>query len=322
MTPSVSILLLTYNHKEFIGQAIDSVLEQKVNFDYEILIGDDCSTDGTCEIVDIYVKNYPNLIKTIRSKQNVGALRNEKRLMEDSIGKYIAFLEGDDFWVDPLKLQKQVNFLETNPDYGLVHADVDHYYENTGKTEKQVNKVNKIKIPQGNVFSDLLKPDPLFIKTATVCFRKELALKHFNYELAIKENWPLTDLPLWMDITYHSKTHYFDEVFATYRLLNESASRTQSPEKQTNYIKKLYALKLHYLKKYNCNDIMRSKLETDHFRNLIKMAFNLNDNTLAKESINALKEKGKQISMKEQIMFISTKNNSLRKFLKLMNTAK
>ena len=139
MTPIVSLLLLTYNHSEFIAQAINSILEQKVNFDYEILIGDDCSSDGTCEIVDSYAKKYPNLIKTIRSEQNVGALRNEKRLMEASQGKYIAFLEGDDYWVDQFKLQKQVDFLEANPDYGLVHGDVNHYYQDSGKTLYKVN---------------------------------------------------------------------------------------------------------------------------------------------------------------------------------------
>ena len=315
MNPLVSVLLLTYNHADSIKDAIESSVNQKANFLYEILIGDDCSTDTTLNIIKEYVDKYPEKIKLISSTKNIGALKNEKRLIETSKGKYIAFLEGDDFWTDPLKLQKQVDFLESNPDYGLVHSDVNHYYENTGKTEFGVNKLDNVKIPVGFVFHELLKPNPLFIKTATSCFRKELLISHFSYDKAIEENWPLTDLPIWMDISFHSKVHYFDEVFATYRLLNESASRTSSAAKKYNYFKNLYKIKLIYLEKYNCNDKIKNELEEDYYRNLMKMAFLLNDNSLAKESYDFLKEKKLIISSKELLMLLSTKYNLLRQVI-------
>lgn len=315
MNPLVSVLLLTYNHANSIKDAIESSVNQKANFLYEILIGDDCSTDTTLNIIKEYADKYPEKIKLISSTKNIGALKNEKRLIETSKGKYIAFLEGDDFWTDPLKLQKQVDFLESNPDYGLVHGDVNHYYENTGKTVFGVNKLDNIKIPVGFVFHELLKPNPLFIKTATSCFRKELLISHFSYDKAIQENWPLTDLPIWMDISFHSKVHYFDEVFATYRLLNESASRTSSPAKKYNYFKNLYKIKLIYLEKYNCNNKIKNELEEDYYRNLMKMAFLLNDNSLAKESYDFLKEKKLIISSKELLMLLSTKYYLLRQVI-------
>jgi glycosyltransferase involved in cell wall biosynthesis len=315
MTPIVSLLLLTYNHSEFIAQAINSILEQKVNFDYEILIGDDCSSDGTCEIVDSYAKKYPNLIKTIRSEQNVGALRNEKRLMEASQGKYIAFLEGDDYWVDQFKLQKQVDFLEANPDYGLVHGDVNHYYQDSGKTLYKVNTESQN--ISDNVFISILKPNPLFIKTATVCFRKEL-INHFNYDLAIKQNWPLTDLPLWLDISYNSKIHYFDQVFATYRLLNESASRTKSFLKKLEYHKGLFKIKKHYIEKYNCDKIILKTLEEDYNRGLIKIAYNLNDKIISEEAFTHLKSHNYNISIKEYILNYATKNKIIYKTIKML----
>lgn len=315
MNPLVSVLLLTYNHANSIKDAIESSVNQKANFLYEILIGDDCSTDTTLNIIKEYADKYPEKIKLISSAKNIGALKNEKRLIETSKGKYIAFLEGDDFWTDPLKLQKQVDFLESNPDYGLVHSDVNHYYENTGKTEFGVNKLDNIKIPVGFVFHELLKPNPLFIKTATSCFRKELLISHFSYDKAIQENWPLTDLPIWMDISFHSKVHYFDEVFATYRLLNESASRTSSPAKKYNYFKNLYKIKLIYVEKYNCNNKIKNELEEDYYRNLMKMAFLLNNNSLAKESYDFLKEKKLIISSKELLMLLSTKYYLLRQVI-------
>ncbi|MEI8136309.1 MAG: glycosyltransferase [Bacteroidota bacterium] len=320
MEIKVSVLLLTYNQEKYIAQAINSVLDQKVDFDFEILIGEDCSTDRTREIAKEFALNNPEKIKLVISDRNVGPVKNEKRLVEAAKGKYLAFLEGDDFWTDPLKLQKQTEFLEKNPDYGLVHGDVNHFYENAGNTQKSVNKLTGKKIPQGNVFDYLLKPDPLFIKTATAFFRKELVTRHFDYELALSSNWPLTDLPLWMDITYHSKAHYFDEVFATYRLLNESASRTASPIKKYNYFKGLYKIKQIYLTKYNCSDKIKNELEEDYYRNLMKMAFNLNDNALAEESITYLKEKNHMITSKERLMLLSTKNKLLRRAIQFIKT--
>jgi glycosyltransferase involved in cell wall biosynthesis len=318
VNPPVSILLLTYNQEKYISQAIISVLNQNVNFEYEILIGEDCSTDKTREIVEGFAKNNPEKIKLFLSKDNIGPLRNEKQLIEQSKGKYLAFLEGDDYWTDVLKLQKQYDFMEAHPDYGLVHGDVDHYYENSGKTESRVNKLNGKKIPQGYIFNELLKPDPLFIKTATTFFRKDVIVNHFDYNLAVKENWPVTDLALWMDIAYNTKVYYFDEVFATYRLLNESASRTTSPEKKINFLKKLYELKQSYMNKYKCDETTRTNLEVDHYKNLIKMAYNLNNHSLAVESINILKAKGVKITVKEHLMLISTKNKSLRRLIEFI----
>jgi glycosyltransferase involved in cell wall biosynthesis len=315
MTPIVSVIILTYNHSNYIAQAIQSVLEQKADFDFEILIGDDCSTDGTCEIVNSFISKYPNLLKAIRSDHNVGAIRNEKRLIDASKGKYIAFLEGDDYWTDTLKLQKQVDFLEANPEYGLVHGDVNHFYENTKKTEFNVNKSSKNIKKDGDVFFEILKPNPLFIKTATVCFRKNL-IKHFDYELAIKEKWPLTDLPLWLDISFHSKVHYIDETLAEYRLLDESASRFNSPKKKYQFHKDLIKIKKYYIEKYNCNISIKKKLEENFYRNLIKIAFNLNSVIIAQDAVNFLKKNNYKIGIKERIMLLATKNKHFKKIIK------
>jgi len=118
--PLLSILSITYNHEKFISQAIDSWLMQKTNFDIEIVIGEDCSTDNTLQIIKEYQKRYPHLIKIITSDTNVGMQANFIRTLEACNGKYIALCEGDDYWTDPLKLQKQVDFLENNEIYSIV----------------------------------------------------------------------------------------------------------------------------------------------------------------------------------------------------------
>ncbi len=322
MNVLVSVLLLTYNHKNYIKQAVHSVLSQDTSFSFEILIGDDCSTDGTTDILKEIFLLHPDKIKLIQDNQNVGALRNEKRLFDAAIGKYIAFLEGDDYWTDHLKLQKQVDFLEANPDYGMAHGDVDHYFENSGKIMRHVNKTAGTIVPEGYIFNDLMKPNPFFIKTATVCFRKELLTNFFDYNLAIKDNWPLTDFPLWLDISYHSKVHYFNEVFATYRLLNESASRIVSPEKKYNYHLALYKIKQHYAGKYNCNTNVKTALEEVHYRGLLKIAFNMNSKVVSQTAVNYLKQNRLKISFNEQLLVLATRHKFIKRIVNLFRNKK
>lgn len=117
----VSICSTTYNHAKFIRQCLDGFLMQKVNFKYEILIHDDASTDGTDNIIREYAEKYPNIIKPLFETENQYRTNNPKGMVYWNVsranGKYIALCEGDDYWTDPLKLQKQVDFLEVNPDY-------------------------------------------------------------------------------------------------------------------------------------------------------------------------------------------------------------
>lgn len=130
--PFVSICCLTYNHESYIRQCLDGFVMQKANFPIEILIHDDASTDGTQDIIREYEVKYPNIIKPIYQKENqyskgvkVSLVYNYPRAK----GKYIALCEGDDYWTDPYKLQKQVDFLESHPDYVMCSHDVDIYFQ-------------------------------------------------------------------------------------------------------------------------------------------------------------------------------------------------
>lgn len=120
--PLVSVIVLTYNHKPYIAQALDSILMQEVDFSYEILVGDDGSQDGTSEIVWDYAQRYPERIRAFIREKNLGPSLNLYETMRRARGKYMASCEGDDYWSDSRKLQLQVDFLEANPQYiGCVH---------------------------------------------------------------------------------------------------------------------------------------------------------------------------------------------------------
>ncbi len=127
---TVSVLMTAFNHEQYISKAIDSVLAQQVDFRYEIVIGDDASTDRTPDIISEYAEKYPDIIRFVKRSENIGATRNSYELNLMCRGDYIAPLEADDFWIDSRKLQKQKDFLDAHPEHfgcstGLIYIDKD-----------------------------------------------------------------------------------------------------------------------------------------------------------------------------------------------------
>ena len=136
-TPLVSICCITYNHASFIRKCLDGFLMQQTTFPIEILIHDDCSTDGTTEIIREYEAKYPDLIFPLYEEENQYQQGKAAEIdfynYRRARGKYIAYCEGDDYWTDPLKLQKQVDFMEANPEYSVCFHDFQVYDVRTGK---------------------------------------------------------------------------------------------------------------------------------------------------------------------------------------------
>lgn len=124
----LSILLVTYNQEQYIQQCLDSILMQHVNFEYEVIIGDDCSTDNTPLICDEYAERYP-FIHVFHHSKNMGHVGNWEFCLNQCHGEYIAILEGDDFWIDNRKLQKQVDYLDTHPEVALTVTNINPIYE-------------------------------------------------------------------------------------------------------------------------------------------------------------------------------------------------
>lgn len=116
----VSTCIITYNQESYIKECLDGAINQQLNCDYEIIIGDDCSNDNTSVICENYAKKYPDIIKYFKRKENLGMMGNWIETIKNCSGIYIALCEGDDYWTDPYKLQKQVDFLEENAKYVLV----------------------------------------------------------------------------------------------------------------------------------------------------------------------------------------------------------
>lgn len=134
--PMVSVVLITYNHEKYLKQAIDSVIDQKTRFAYEIIISEDCSTDRTRDIVESYVSEHPSRIRAIYSPENLNTNEVTTRAIRAARGKYVAFLDGDDYWTDPRKLQLQVRAMQQNPKLAMTYHNASHVAPDGGDLGK------------------------------------------------------------------------------------------------------------------------------------------------------------------------------------------
>jgi len=168
--PMVSVFVMVYNHERFITDAIDSFLMQKCNFDFEIVIGEDCSIDNSKKLLLDYQNKFPGKFKLLLHKNNIGAQNNQNEVFKNCTGKYIAMCEGDDYWTDPNKLQKQVDFLEQNPLFSLVgHQAI---LKNEIKLHKKDFVIGTF---EKDIFeySDIVKKN-IRIPTASIVFRNKI----------------------------------------------------------------------------------------------------------------------------------------------------
>ncbi|GHU81665.1 glycosyl transferase [Bacteroidia bacterium] len=171
----LSVCLITYNHVNYIQQSIEGILMQKVNFRWKLIIADDFSTDGTREVIQEYKNKYPDFLTLILQKRNVGALKNWIDLISYPQSKYIVYFEGDDYWTDPHKLQKQVDFLEANPEYSLCTHLYKTYDDATQIwTEDPKHVLFKDEHTAGITFgNDTNFSTTWFTQTMTIVFRRD-----------------------------------------------------------------------------------------------------------------------------------------------------
>lgn len=210
MIPKISICTITYNHEEFIAQAIEGVIMQKTIASYELVIGDDCSTDGTRGICLGYQKKFPDRIRLILREGNVGSLKNFIQTLFTCKGQYVALLEGDDYWTDPYKLQKQADFLDNNPDFAICFHLVDWLDQESGRI-KDWKYGPPIRKPYYTI-DDLLEHSN-FIPTCSVMFRNNLFNKFPEWFF----NSPVGDFPLNILNAQYGKIGFINEPMAVYR---------------------------------------------------------------------------------------------------------
>jgi glycosyltransferase involved in cell wall biosynthesis len=205
----LSVMMITYNHEHYLRQALDSVLMQKVDFDYEIVVGEDHSSDATRQILLEYASAHPDKIRPIFHDRNIGVIRNFFSTLQACRGEYVALLEGDDYWTSDLKLQSQVDFLDAHPDFAISFHNVTGHFQ-----DQRQNDFNYVRAdqPEEMTIADLLADN--VIPTCSAVFRRELAnpLPDWLFELK------MADYPLHVLTAQHGKIGYINQVMGLYRI--------------------------------------------------------------------------------------------------------
>lgn len=301
----LSVCIITYNQEKYLPQALDSILNQEHNYSYEIIVGEDCSTDNTRKVLEDYATKYPDIIKPIYNNHNLGLLKNYYNVLSHCNGKYIMECAGDDYWL-PGKVQKQISFMEQNNYVGLCYGKKIDYIQNC-------NKKIKTSCKGFTEYSDLIQYNS--IPAASVCIRNELLKKYINEVRPLDKDWKMEDYPMWLWFSMNSKIVYMDNRFIVYRVLENSISHQIDIEKQLSYQKSVINIRNYYLEK-NKQPILpidENKLKFDILIN--ECLFNYNKNNYQK--LMEINSRIKHHSLKEKLKLQIVKFSFLRCLYKI-----
>lgn len=225
--PLVSVLMITYNHAEYLAEAIEGIIRQTCNFPFELLIGEDASKDATRQIALEYQKRYPHIIRVVYSENNVGMNANSWRIFTKARGKYVAYCEGDDFWCAPDKLARQVALMENDENIGIVHSDWTRARKQYGKWAHDYSKSVHRRVAQKYLQGDLFKTwhYPKILRTCTILLRKSTLAEWYTSGL-MDEKYHFGDSVLSAWITARARVGYLPAVTAVYRVGPNSALRS------------------------------------------------------------------------------------------------
>lgn len=237
-SPVVSVALVTYQHHGFIEMAVDGILAQKTDYPFEIVIGDDGSTDGTLETLERYRKAHPNRIRLLRAEPNLGRHTGNGRLnfirtLRACRGKYIAVLEGDDYWTHPGKLQAQSQFLEDNPDFRFCFHNVSVLDEITGRSKLLNPSALREPVELGDMVEGYIA------QTGSYFFRNDLDFFWATWFLHVSA---ADDIFQYAFVTGENKGKYIPETWSVYRKHPGSGSRALKRQRYKQLLGRLGAL--------------------------------------------------------------------------------
>lgn len=308
----VNVCIITYNQEKYIAQTIESVLSQRAAFSYLLVIGEDCSTDKTREICIAYKDKYPERIKLILHDKNIGANRNFIDTLNNCQGEYIALCEGDDYWTDPDKLQKQVDFLEANLDYGMVCTDFDAFFEHNSTMCESFGKRNKEEV----LFEDFIL-DRSTIGTATVVIRKNILDEYLDEIKPLTKSWAVGDIPLWLYIAKKSRIRFMNFSSAVYRKRVNSACRYADIDKQYRFYIKGYHIPFYFINKYGGNERIKNQLYCDVNRMYMRYRLAAQNRNIGSKNYKILK-KIKCLSVEDVIMYYGSFNGITKSLARVL----
>lgn len=222
----VTIVVCTYNQEKWIRQTLDSVLAQQTEYPFEVIIGEDHGPDGTRAICQEYADKYEN-VTLLPSPANLGVTANWIQCIQAGTGKYIMTCAGDDWWHNPNKIQLQVDFMESHPECVLCHTEYNEYNELTGAVTINYNNSHNVLPPEGRIQANV-RCGTDYISALTTCIRRDAFERFIPANEFAKRRFPREDWPTYLVLAAHGDILYIQESTATYRVGQESITRTSN----------------------------------------------------------------------------------------------
>ena len=285
----VSIQCFVYNHEPFIRKCLDGFIMQETNFRFEAVVHDDSSTDKSPEIIKEYAKKYPHIIIPVLESENLYSRRDgslEQAMLPYFRGKYIAICEGDDYWIDPFKLQKQFDILENDNDIELCYTR-SRVFDN--KNQCFQNRINADNGPIS--FEGILLREPTM--TLTSFFRASSYFKFLSEECPWGRGWLMGDTPLFLWLALKGKVVLLQDITAVYRILGESASHSADLQNLFLFNKSTRDIRLYFCSKYNREDLCSEVCDT-YFRSNMSDASRVGNIKYAISNFIKIKKKNRR----------------------------
>lgn len=276
--PEVSVVMITYGHEKFIEKAIKGVFAQQTGFPVELIIADDHSPDRTAEVVRNAVAGAPDHVKVLytRHVKNKGMMPNFRWAVAQATGKYIALCEGDDYWIDPLKLQKQVRILEDRSDVHFVYTDSDRYHTATGKWDRAL--FAKGIMPRATTFEAHLEQRG-YLAPHTWLFRRSTLVENLPSEGSSDGTFELA-----LDMLALGVVYYLDEVTAVKNELPGSASNPVGYAGVFAYQRGVLESQARYAEKYGTAEALKYRILSGGYLRLLPGALRLSENNFIEEA--------------------------------------
>ncbi len=297
--PLVSVIILTYNQEDYIRQTINSILSQQSDFPFEVIIAEDYGSDSTRDICIAYQQKFPERIKLLLQELNQGLMRNYRDVLALCMGKYIAQCGGDDYWIDDYKLQKQINFLENNVNYGFI---------GTGAYELKKGKLFEVQYSckkSGDIFQRALENTP--IVACTLLFKKEL-LSHINFDTFINKKFNAEDYPLQVIFSKNALYGYLPDITGVYRYHDKSISHQKDLDQHHKYLVGLFEIRKYlkelYPEEYNLDITYWNNFIVYNEFKVAKSCFDYNRAKLLNSKYLGISKKSKKLKISTRNRFV------------------
>ncbi|MEW4922957.1 glycosyltransferase family 2 protein [Algibacter sp. 2305UL17-15] len=307
--PVLSVHLITFNNEMHIEETLQSILNQKVDFEYEIVVGDDCSSDRTLEIITDYSEKHPGLFKILKNESQLGILKNFKATLDRCTGKYVFDIAGDDLFNTEHALQKMVAILQSDDSLGFVDSGFDEYIEYANTTNRYSNKT-------------LIESDKDAYKKAIlsgaftpigICFNREKIYQYVDFDTYIKMNVGIEDYPMLVDLIMNTSVETIKESLHIYRVHKTSYSHTKKLEDLMFQKQQMMELFNYFTNKYNFNTSLVHRYYQNHYKHSLYLAGYFEDGKLGKKMFSKINSK----NIRDYIHYWASQNKLFRKLVSL-----